>query len=119
MVPFQNRMSNMKKSVAFILLLVCSFPLYIFGQSTITYFKGPSFPATGEARLDINADGITDFTFSSGAPICSASIPPICILPYYIASGTNELLIGSNAEGEIWTTETELTAYHTGWEFPA
>lgn len=119
----------MKKLSRVILLLVCS-SIYIFGQSTIAYFKGPSFAATGEARLDINADGIMDFTFSSGAPICTASIPPICVFPYYIAGGTNEILgsdyaavmplgalIGNNVEGETWTTGTELTTYYTGWEF--
>jgi hypothetical protein len=122
----------MKSLSGIILLLVCSLPLYIFGQSTITYFKGPSFAATGEARLDINADGIPDFTFSSEAPVCTASIPPICIFPYFISGGTNELLgsdyaaslpfgapIGNSAEGETWTTGTELTVYYTGWAFPA
>ncbi len=119
----------MKRRAVVFLLFGC-FASALTGAQTIAYFAGPAFTAAG-TQLDINADGVPDFSFFMGQPICTASIPPCCTFPHYVDGGTNELLgtdyasliplgalIGSNAEGETWTTGTLLTVYHSGWSFP-
>jgi len=49
-----------------------------FGQSTIAYFNGPAFPVPAfevSRTLDLNQDGIVDFNFAGGTPICTQDIP--------------------------------------------
>ena len=49
-----------------------------FGQSTIAYFNGSSFqvPAFEAGRaLDLNQNGIADFNFAGGTPICTQDVP--------------------------------------------
>jgi hypothetical protein len=58
------------------------------GQNTIVYFDGPSFAfppfESGGAVLDLNQDGVADFSFASGVAVCTADVPPsACTLPYY------------------------------------
>jgi len=71
-----------------------------FGQSTIAYFNGPSFqvPAfeTGRA-LDLNRDGIADFNFAGGTPICTQDIPTsLCLWRFTVdGNGTNQLLLAT------------------------
>lgn len=117
----------MKPIIVFVLLISSAITPAAFGKSTISYFNGPSFGVAGTTQLDINADGIPDFTFSSGWMICTVSLSS-CHLPYFVAGGTNELLgsdlaailphgerIGDN--GSDWSSGTTLTVYHTGLDF--
>jgi len=131
----------MKKLAALVILLVCSFPLYVFGQSTINYFKGPSFPAAGGGTLlDINVDGVPDYIFYSGLAICTENpFFSACEFPYEVGSGTNELLASDYAlsqpfgtwigaispVGAAWiaaeplAAEQPLTVYYSGYDWNA
>ncbi len=68
------------------------------GQNSIVYLDGPSFAfppfESGGAVLDLNGDGVADFSFASGVAVCTADVPPsACTLPYYAAAeGSNGIL---------------------------
>ena len=67
-------------------------------QSTIAYFNGPAFSIPGDGytstSLDLNQDGIGDFSFSGGPFLCTSDVPSSgCTSAYLIASlNTNSVL---------------------------
>ena len=87
----------MKKSF-YTLALLAGGLVVASGQNTIFYFDGPSFVfppfESGGAPLDLNHDGVTDFSFASDVAVCTADFPPsACTLPYYgTAEASNEIL---------------------------
>jgi len=107
-----------------------------FGQSTIVHVNGPELGFARELEsppsvLDLDADGISDFSFVSSSWICTQDIPTsACSAGYYVGvSPTSELLasgyaqvlpfgewIGSNAPtGATWNGSgngAALTYFH-------
>lgn len=71
-----------------------------YGQDTIVYFSGPSLPfqygasEPGDASLDLDRDGMPDFSFQLGYFVCTADTPTSgCSGPFYVMPlGTNAIL---------------------------
>ncbi len=102
-------------------------------RSGVVYIDGPSFEIRSlyndPTPLDMNNDGTPDFTFFSGGPVCTASIPPHCWESFLVGgSETNQLLvdvealvqsrgalIGDDApRGASWATPGSLGVTLTG-----
>lgn len=73
-------------------------PQFAGAQSTIVYTPGPAFaipwPFGPSASLDLNQDGVIDFTFSMGPTICTMDVPTsFCSEPCYVGiPATNSTL---------------------------
>lgn len=80
-------------------LLACTH--WTQAQSTIVYTGGPAFQIPLEfapATIDLDRDGLADFSFVSSFPLCTMDVPSsMCVWNFYVtALGTNALLVQTN-----------------------
>jgi len=107
--------------------LICAICLVLVlsrsAQSEIVYFNGPAFSIPGDytsTSLDLNRDGMGDFSFSSGAFICTADVPSSgCTSPYLIASLKTNSVLSHGYQAVVLPAGTAIgsvTFSNTAWK---
>jgi hypothetical protein len=107
-------------------MLICSiglgFSLSGAAGSSVAYISGPAFSipdAYNSTSLDLDQDGVEDFSFSSGPFICTTDVPSSgCTSPYFITSlGPNNILCQGNEAVVLpaGTTIGMVTSSNSAW----